>query len=98
LAEFFPKTDTGIKELDQAVALLAGMTVLGFSLYSAADERYKDWWQEETKRKEEALREAVRVTTPEDEWMRGTSVHQAANGRASEEVELRGLRPQTRAN
>lgn len=86
LVEFFPKTITGIKELDQAVALLAGMTVLGFSLYSAADERYKAWREEETKRKEEALREAVRVTTPEDEWMRGTSVDRAANGRQSEEV------------
>ena len=98
LDEFFPKTDTGIKELDQAVALLAGMTVLGFSLYSAADERYKAWWEEETKRKEEALREAVRVTTPEDEWTRRTALDRAANGRASEEVEMRDLRPQICAN
>ncbi|KAH6708879.1 hypothetical protein BKA61DRAFT_696779 [Leptodontidium sp. MPI-SDFR-AT-0119] len=41
--EFFPETDTAIMELDQAVALLAGMTVLGFSLYSTADEWYRIW-------------------------------------------------------
>lgn len=52
--EFFPRTNTRIMELDQAVALLAGMTVLGFSLYSAADEWYGRWWEEEKKRREEA--------------------------------------------
>lgn len=30
--EFFPRTETSIKDLDQTVALLAGMSVLGFSL------------------------------------------------------------------
>ncbi|KAE9368007.1 hypothetical protein N431DRAFT_514697 [Stipitochalara longipes BDJ] len=42
--DFFPKTEANIMDLDQVVALLAGMTVLGFSLYSAADARYKRWW------------------------------------------------------
>jgi hypothetical protein len=54
--EFFAKTDTGIKELDQTVALLTGMTVLGLSLYSAADEWYKDWWEVEKKKREDAVR------------------------------------------
>jgi hypothetical protein len=36
--EFFRQTESAIMDLDQAVALLAGMTVLGFSLYSAAEE------------------------------------------------------------
>jgi hypothetical protein len=43
IGEFFPRTETSIMDLDQAVALLAGMTVLGFSLYSTADARYKRW-------------------------------------------------------
>ena len=46
-------------DLDQAVALLAGMTVLGFSLYSAADARYKRWWADEKKRREETARQRV---------------------------------------
>ena len=38
-----PISNTSIKELDQAVALLAGATVLGFSLYSTADAYYQAW-------------------------------------------------------
>jgi hypothetical protein len=49
--EFFPRTEASIVDLDQAVALLAGMTVMGFGLYSAADARYKRWWAEEKKRR-----------------------------------------------
>lgn len=37
LEEFFPRTESSIMDLDQAVALFAGLAVLGFSLYSAAD-------------------------------------------------------------
>ena len=55
--EFFPETDTGIMELDQAVALLSGMTVLGLSLYSAADQWYRDWWEVEKKRRGNVLME-----------------------------------------
>jgi hypothetical protein len=33
LDEFFPRTGVGIMDLDQAVALLAGMTVLGLSYF-----------------------------------------------------------------
>jgi len=49
--EFFPMTEASIMDLDQAVALLAGMSILGFSLYSAADARYKRWWAEEKERR-----------------------------------------------
>lgn len=38
-----PHTNTSVYDLDQAAALLAGMTVLGFSLYSAADSHYQMW-------------------------------------------------------
>lgn len=38
-----PISNTSIKELDQAAALLAGATVLGFSLYSTADTYYQAW-------------------------------------------------------
>lgn len=36
-----PKSDTSIQELDQAVALLAGASVLGFTLYSTAQDLYR---------------------------------------------------------
>ena len=42
--DLFPRTNVSIKDLDQTVALLAGTTVLGFSLYSAANARYERWW------------------------------------------------------
>ena len=38
-----PITNTSVKELDQAVALLTGATVLGFSLYSTSDTYYQAW-------------------------------------------------------
>jgi hypothetical protein len=46
-------------DLDQAVALFAGMTVLGLSLYRAADARYKRWWVEEKERREETARQRI---------------------------------------
>ena len=36
-----PKSDTSIRELDQAVALLAGASVLGFTCYSTAQDLYR---------------------------------------------------------
>lgn len=57
--EFFPKTEASIMDLDQAVALFAGMTVLGFSLYSAANTRYEIWVIEEKKKREEVARQRV---------------------------------------
>ena len=41
--DLMPKSNSSVKELDQAVALLAGATVLGFSLYSTADAYYQAW-------------------------------------------------------
>ena len=41
--DLIPKSNTSIKELDQKVALLAGATVLGFSLYSTANAYYQAW-------------------------------------------------------
>ena len=41
--DLIPKSNTSVKELDQAVAILAGASVLGFSLYSTADTYYKAW-------------------------------------------------------
>ena len=38
---FIPRSNASIRELDQAVALLAGATVLGFSLYSVTSSRYR---------------------------------------------------------
>lgn len=35
------------------------MTVLGFSLYSAADARYRRWWAEEKERREETARQRM---------------------------------------
>ena len=39
--DLIPTSNTSVKELDQVVALLAGATVLGFSLYSTADAYYQ---------------------------------------------------------
>ena len=41
--DLIPTSNTSVKELDQAVALLAGASVLGFSLYSTADTDYQAW-------------------------------------------------------
>lgn len=83
--EFFPKTDASIMDLDQAVALLAGMTILGFALYSAADAHYKSWWEEEKKRRDEfaTIDEAIR--------RRRLEIH-ADQSSSEEDPELEGLR------
>jgi hypothetical protein len=47
--EFFPKTETKIMDLGQAVALFGGMSGLGFSLYSVADAHYQQWWRRKRK-------------------------------------------------
>jgi len=71
--EFFPRTNTGIMELDQAVALLAGMAVLGFSLYSAVDKWYRYWWEGEKKsREEEAGRRVMDHLSVNEELRRQT--------------------------
>ena len=54
-----PKSNISLKELDQAVALLTGATVLGFSLYSVANSHLKAWLlrtEERQQRRENELR------------------------------------------
>jgi hypothetical protein len=68
--EFFPRTEASIKDLDQAVALLAGMTVLGFGLYNTADARYKKWWLQEETRLEEAVRRRSLWLEMREVWRR----------------------------
>ena len=41
--DLIPTSNTSVKELDQAVALLAGASVLGLSLYNTADTYYQAW-------------------------------------------------------
>ena len=41
--DLIPKSNTSVKELDQAAALLAGASVLGFNLYSTTDTYYQAW-------------------------------------------------------
>jgi hypothetical protein len=89
--EFFPETDTGIMELDQAVALLAGITVLGFSLYSTADERYKMWWETEKRSRESAAQRTVDSRAQAAEWKRVMLVGEAAHRSVPEFLELSNL-------
>jgi len=89
--EFFPETDTGIMELDQAVALLAGMTVLGFSLYSTADERYKIWWEKEKRSRESAAQLMVERRAQAAEWRRSVLADEAAQRSVPEFLELSDL-------
>ena len=41
--DLIPTSNTSVKELDQAVAILAGASVLGFGLYGTADTYYQAW-------------------------------------------------------
>jgi len=48
----FPHTNVAIMDLDQAVAVLAGATVLGFGLYGAANAHYQKWLESVRAREE----------------------------------------------
>jgi hypothetical protein len=67
IRSIFPRTNVSIKELDQAVAILAGGTVLGFSLYSAADAWYQIWRDkaqaqtQQERQQERRLNEIIRL-------------------------------------
>ena len=65
-----PTSNTTIKELDQAVALLAGASVLGFTLYSTADTYCKAW-----------LSEPRSITQQQGTELRTLSNNQAPNHR-----------------
>lgn len=57
----FPRTNVSIKELDQAVAVLAGATVLAFSIYSAANAHYRSYSERSRLRQEHGREELVRA-------------------------------------
>lgn len=48
----FPRTNVSIMDIDQAVAVLAGATVLGFGLYGAANAHYQKWLERVMAREE----------------------------------------------
>jgi hypothetical protein len=90
--EFFPRTETSIMDLDQAVALLAGMTVLGFSLYSTADARYKRWLA----KREETARQRVRWRELREPFRRHRTAIQSGQRLDEEDIELQTLREELR--
>lgn len=89
--EFFPSTDSGIMDLDQAVALLAGMTVFGFSLYWAADERYRRWWEAEKAKRERSVREMIDGFALAAEWGRELRAAQGERNTERGDFELQNL-------
>jgi hypothetical protein len=88
LDEFFPKTEASIMDLDQAVALLAGMTVLGFSFYSTADARYKKWLAEEKERRDEIARQGIRRLEMREAFQRHRIAIQSGQRLNEEDIEL----------
>jgi hypothetical protein len=57
----FPRTNVSIMDLDQAVAVLAGATVLGFGLYGAANANYEKWLEKVQAREEHRAVEMERI-------------------------------------
>jgi hypothetical protein len=41
--DLYPRTNVSVTDLDQAVAILAGATILGFGLYGIANAQYEKW-------------------------------------------------------
>ena len=68
--DLFPLTNVSIKELDQAVALLAGATILGFSLYGAAEAHYQVYCEKVRRRQENRQAEQIRMRQIHSRWMR----------------------------
>lgn len=63
--EFVPRSGTSIKDLDQAISLFVGMTVLGFNLYTAANAQYKLYVMEDKERREAAEANSSATQAPE---------------------------------
>lgn len=63
--EFVPRSGTSIKDLDQAISLFVGMTVLGFNLYTAANAQYKLYLWENKERREAAEANGSSAQAPE---------------------------------
>ena len=73
LRNLFPLTNVSIKELDQAVALLAGATILGFSLYGTAEAHYQVYCEKVRRRQENPQAEQIRMRQIHSRWMRSRS-------------------------
>ena len=69
LRDLFPRTNVSIKELDQAVAVLAGATILGFSVYGAAEAHYH-LYCDKVRRQQERRAEQIRMREMHSRWMR----------------------------
>lgn len=69
LRDLFPRTNVSIKELDQAVAVLAGATILGFTVYGAAEAHYH-LYCEKVRRQQERRAEQIRMRQMHSRWMR----------------------------
>ena len=70
-----PKSDISIKELDQAIALLAGATVLGFNLYSGANSYHKAWLLSTERRQQRREIELRRLAERQIELVRFGQLH-----------------------
>jgi len=57
-----PASNTFVKDLDQAVAILAGASVLGFSLYDVANAYYNNWNKDISARPQSEDVELARLT------------------------------------
>ena len=70
LRDLFPRTNVSIKELDQAVAVLAGATILGFSLYGAAEAQYHLYCEKVRSQQENQRAERIRMRQMHSRWTR----------------------------
>ncbi|KAH8778943.1 hypothetical protein BGZ57DRAFT_890008 [Hyaloscypha finlandica] len=61
IQSIFPRCNISTSDLDQAVAIFAGGTILAFSICSAMKARYKQWKESSRARKEVQQREQVRL-------------------------------------
>jgi hypothetical protein len=61
IQSIFPRCNISTSDLDQAVAIFAGGTILAFSICSAMKARYKQWKEMSRARKEVQQREQVRL-------------------------------------
>ena len=68
--DLFPRTNVSIKEIDQAVAVLAGATILGFSLYGAAEAHYQLYCEKVRRQQENRQAEQIRMRQMHSRWMR----------------------------
>ena len=58
---FVPQTNVSVKELDQAVAIFAGATTLGFSVYNAAYKVYRAHLRRVKARRKHERQESIRL-------------------------------------